>query len=960
MRSLNDIFRLPAVETLGWTLLHFVWQGALIALILAALLWLLKNHHPSLRYGLSCASLALMFLCPIITYLVLDAQKPKSTPAIQTAQPVQTNAAQPALVADNQPAQPVATPVVFAPEGGSGTKKTWLEKYLKPWLPYLVTFWGIGVFVLSIRLLGGLWYLRKLRTHLTKPVTTALMTQLNTVAERLGLARSVQLRESLAVTVPLVVGWIRPMILLPSSVITGLSVKQLEMILAHELAHIRRHDYLVNLLQSVIETLLFYHPAVWWVSHRIRVEREHCCDDLAVKVCGGDKQSYAQALADLDDLRPNVQLVQAATGGSLLNRVLRLLDKAIPKSLDPRQWLVGLSMIAVSLVLFTIISLSLTVAQGDEVTLRLAVSDQQGRPTIEPYVLDFIEQVKTLSNGKITIEPTWDAGSDTEAGYESGVIEHVTKGDFELGIAASRAWNGAGVTSFDALQAPFLITNDALAEAVATSEVAVRMLEGIASAGVVGLTLWPEDLRHPFALLPHEPILSPEDFAGSTIRTPTSGVSYALMEALGATPMLEDSGYEVAESGLRGAILSLSGISTATGNVTFFPKYQVIFANGAAFEQLSDEQRTVIREAATETQRKAIGKHPREVDAATAWCAGGGSIALASDEQVAAFEKAAQPVFDQIEQDPLNAEFIAAIRDLKANTEPSPGAEACGPAPTQQNLTPSTDTEGWSASLPPNGVWQVELTPEDLENMGLEHSSAVDWAGVHTWTFQDGHGIWQLQGIGSLYCKNTYEVVENVVRFSYKTDCTNLVHDIQWRLGDDGLHLQLVTTKNSPTKQFKASFEAKPWQKIGEPSVDTEVWEKGLPPNGTWQVELTAEDIVRMGVSNAEAANWVGSYAWKFQDGKATLLVGGAIEQTNSGGCEANTSVVENVVRFIYTEGSGCGGEVDDIQWRLDGDGLHLQLVDINGYLRLSEVKLHSNFLRNRAYLGAKPWQKIE
>jgi TRAP-type C4-dicarboxylate transport system substrate-binding protein/beta-lactamase regulating signal transducer with metallopeptidase domain len=964
MRNLIDsitlsLLRTTAIETLGWTLLHFLWQGTLIALILAVLVWLLRNRHPSLRYGLSCVSLAVMLACPIVTYLVLDSRK-SAKPSVETQLPPQPDVAQPVLVADNAAVQPPVNTVVFAPEGGTGTKQSWLERNLKPWLPYLVVFWGIGVLVLSIRLLGGLWVLRKLRTRLTKPVSTMLMAQLNSVAERLGLARTVQLRESLAVTVPLVVGWLKPMILLPSSVMSGLSVKQLEMILAHELAHIRRHDYLVNLLQSVIETLLFYHPAVWWVSGKIRHERELCCDDLAIKVCGGDKQSYAQALADLDDLRPNVQLVQAATGGSLVNRVLRLVDQAITKSLDPRQWMVGLSVITISLVMFTVIGLNLTIAQDDEITLRLAVSDEQGRPTIEPYVLDFIEQVKTLSNGKITIEPTWDAGSDTEAGYEAGVIEHVTGGDFELGIAASRAWNGAGVTSFDALQAPFLITNDALAEAVAASDIATKMLEGMSSAGVVGLTLWPEDLRHPFALLPHEPILSPEDFAGLNIRTPTSGVSYALIEALGATPMLEDSGYEVAESGLRGAILSLAGISTATGNVTFFPKYQVIFANGAAFEKLSDEQRTVIREAATETQRKAIGEHPREVDAATDWCAGGGSIALASDEQVAAFEKAAQPVFDQIEQDPLNAELIAAIRDLKANTEPSPGAEACGPAPTQQNLTPSTDTEVWSAGLPPNGVWQVELTPEDLESMGLEHSSAVDWAGLQTWTFQDGNGVWQLQGIGSLYCKNTYEVVESVVRFSYKTDCTNLVHDIHWRLEDDGLHLQLVTTKNSPTEQFKASFEAKPWQKIGEPSIDMEVWEKGLPPNGTWQVALTAEDIVKMGVSNAEAVNWVGSYAWKFQDSKATLLVGGAIEQTNSGGCEANTSVVEDVVRFIYTEGSGCGGEVDDIQWRLDDDGLHLQLVDINNFFRLSEVKLHSNFLRNQAYLGAKPWQKIE
>jgi TRAP-type C4-dicarboxylate transport system substrate-binding protein len=274
-------------------------------------------------------------------------------------------------------------------------------------------------------------------------------------------------------------------------------------------------------------------------------------------------------------------------------------------------------------------------AQDDPVTLRLAVADAEGRPST-PFVLEFIEQVETLSNGSITIEPIWDAGRDTEVGFETGVIEHVTEGDFELGLAGSRAWNGAGVTSFDALQAPFLIDNDALAEAVVVSDVAARMLEGMSSAGMVGLTLWPEDLRHPFAIPPHTPLLSPEDFAGLNIRTTPSGISYALIEALGGTPMFDIGGYEGAESGLlQGA--SLSGRPIATGNVVFFPKFQVLFANGGAFERLSDEQQSVLRDAAAATQQKAIAEHPREAAAAAQWCADGGTIVLASEEQLAAF-----------------------------------------------------------------------------------------------------------------------------------------------------------------------------------------------------------------------------------------------------------------------------------------------------------------------------------
>jgi TRAP-type C4-dicarboxylate transport system substrate-binding protein len=310
------------------------------------------------------------------------------------------------------------------------------------------------------------------------------------------------------------------------------------------------------------------------------------------------------------------------------------------------------------------------------ITLQLAIADAPGRPS-EPYVLEFIEQVKTLSEGDMNIEPIWQAGDDTPAGFESGATQHVMEGDMELGLSASRAFDTQNVTSFQALQAPFLITNDALSKAVATSDIATRMLDGLSSAGVVGLTLWPEDLRHPFSLMPDKPILSPGDFAGMTVRVAPSDLTYMLIDTLGGSPMFGNEGYQAAESGLRQGF-SLTGTPTATGNVIFFPKFQVLFANGPAFEKLSEAQQNILREAASATQKKAIAEHPSEVDAATAWCADGGTIVMASDEQVAAFEAAAQPVFEQIEQDPLNAELLAAIRELKENTEPSPGAQACG------------------------------------------------------------------------------------------------------------------------------------------------------------------------------------------------------------------------------------------------------------------------------------------
>lgn len=591
---------------------------------------------------------------------------------------------------------------------------------------------------------------------------------------------------------------------------------------------------------------------------------------------------------------------------------------------------------------------SLTFAQDDEITLRLAINDPQGRPS-EPYVLEFINQVNSLSNGSLTIEPFWDAGS------EPSVIQLVIAGEADLGLVGSRAWNGEGVTSLDALQAPFLIDNDALAEAVATSDTATQMLEGMSLAGVVGLTMWPEDMRHPFAINPQPPFLSPEDFAGMNIRTTTSGVSAALIKALGGNPMFANSDYQGAESGLRQGG-SLIGTQVATGNVTFFSKYLVLFANSTTFEKLSDEQKSILREAALATQTKAIAEHPREVDAATAYCAEGGTVVLASDEQLAAFEKAAQPVFDQIEQDPANAGYIETIRELKASTAPSAGAAACEPGMIQAGHTPSSDTEGWSEGLPPNGVWQVEFTAEDLagsemplrQGLGIDKKS--DWEGVYTFTLQDGKVIWQKPGY--IYCKGSYELVEDVVRFSYAlNDCDRQVDDMQWRLDNDGLHLQLVGLKNYYSDINAVLFGTKPWQKMGEPTTDTTVWEKGLPPNGTWQVELSLEDFQRMGIVRPWAVDWAGTYTFEFHDGKGALLYSGSSYNFNSPICEMYYEVAEDFIqRFVYTSGANCLNIIEVHQWRLDNDGLHIRLLDI----------INAPFIENRAVYEAKPWQKIE
>ena len=178
--------------------------------------------------------------------------------------------------------------------------------------------------------------------------------------------------ESALVEVPTVVGWLRPVILLPASALTGLSPEQLEAILAHELAHIRRYDYLVNIVQTVVEILGFYHPAIWWVSRRIRIERENCCDDLAVHVCGSSLQ-YARALACMEEIRHNTgDLALAATGGSLMARIARLLGRP---AVDDRRfaWLPGL--VALLLVAGLIIPAALVLGTPDAAPVPLSAKD---------------------------------------------------------------------------------------------------------------------------------------------------------------------------------------------------------------------------------------------------------------------------------------------------------------------------------------------------------------------------------------------------------------------------------------------------------------------------------------------------------------------------------------------------------------------------------------------------------
>jgi hypothetical protein len=192
-----------------------------------------------------------------------------------------------------------------------------------------------GVLIISARSLGGWISIQRMRRRATPIESRGCRSCLARLTERLAIRRSVALLESEQVHVPSVMGWLRPAILLPFSAMTGMSIQHVEAILAHELAHVRRNDYLVNLIQTAVETLLFYHPAIWWISRQVRNERENCCDDLAVRAIG-DVRVYSAALAAMEEIRM-IEPALAVSGGSLVERIRRLL-KAEPRRRAAIAW----------------------------------------------------------------------------------------------------------------------------------------------------------------------------------------------------------------------------------------------------------------------------------------------------------------------------------------------------------------------------------------------------------------------------------------------------------------------------------------------------------------------------------------------------------------------------------------------------------------------------------------------
>jgi beta-lactamase regulating signal transducer with metallopeptidase domain len=307
-----------SLSTLGWALLHFVWQGALLASITAIGLFALRKKSAQWRYLLACSALILCAALPI-SY-VIQHSDPAAYPQLSVGvNTVDTNELSPAVLIEQ------SKEFSFWSELTSTT-----ESFLKQQMPIIVIIWAIGVLVLALRMALGMLWVRQQIAHAEQHAHPMWKAKVNDFARRLGMQKELGFGVSYQLESPMTAGWWKPIVILPSSLLTGMPVELIEALLAHEVAHVKRMDYLVNLFQSAIEIALFYHPAVWWISKQIRIEREQIADDLAAGLLG-EPRRLALALSELEQFQfSHPQPALSAHGGNLMSRIKRLVRPELP------------------------------------------------------------------------------------------------------------------------------------------------------------------------------------------------------------------------------------------------------------------------------------------------------------------------------------------------------------------------------------------------------------------------------------------------------------------------------------------------------------------------------------------------------------------------------------------------------------------------------------------------------
>jgi bla regulator protein BlaR1 len=313
MTTILDLLAGDWAQRLGWTLLHSLWQSLVIFSAVFLCLRLIPSQRSRLRYALACAGLFLVVLASGVTFMSLE------TVSLPQAQLHRTGMAYVSFAANSPQEVSIVSQMLDA-----------IPSFIGYHMPWIITAWTAGFLFFALRLVVGVIYNQKLILSATL-LDDEWALYIKETAAKLRINRLVSLAQSTAVSAPMVIGFFKPVVLIPVGMLTGLSAEQLETIFLHELAHIRRHDYVMNAVQSFIEVVYFFNPFVWTISGIIKREREYCCDDDVVRQHRGVR-AYAHALAQLAEsslLTPALALPVAGSKNQLLNRIRRIMEKSV-------------------------------------------------------------------------------------------------------------------------------------------------------------------------------------------------------------------------------------------------------------------------------------------------------------------------------------------------------------------------------------------------------------------------------------------------------------------------------------------------------------------------------------------------------------------------------------------------------------------------------------------------------
>lgn len=418
MNFIHKFLSEQILQSLGWTFIHSLWQGAIVALILSLTLPGLKKRAASVRYALAVFSLAALFILSAMTFAhyytsfsdidntAIAGTIPAPDEALLSAGGLNSTANDAALTTT---------------EGKAGFLQE-VTGYFTLHFPLVVSLWFLGIFLFLAKMLGGLIYSERIKYAGTTPFPESWSSKITELKSRMNINRPIKLIGSCLASVPMVIGYFKPVVLIPFAALSGIPRDQLEAIIAHELAHIRRNDFLVNIFQSVIESIFFYHPAVWWISRIIRREREHCCDDLAVSVCE-ESVVYAKALANLQercDEAPFYSVAMASNRYSLLSRIRRLNRKPVTDIHPAEKWIT----LAVMVLIISSFSLSFKITDAavnpvQEMNIGYGLSSFKDKPEgIQYEVQDTVKK-----SGSSTINTRFYDASDQKEKEVKMVLE---------------------------------------------------------------------------------------------------------------------------------------------------------------------------------------------------------------------------------------------------------------------------------------------------------------------------------------------------------------------------------------------------------------------------------------------------------------------------------------------------------------------------------------------------------